>query len=968
VEDILVIGNTLGHYQISNLIGKGGMGEVYRAKDQVLGRDVAIKVLPEEFARDSDRVARFQREARVLASLNHPNIAAIHGLEESGGTKFLVLELVEGQTLAERIKHGPIPVEDSLEMALQIADALKDAHDKGIIHRDLKPANIKVTPDEKVKVLDFGLAKAFAGDYSKFDLSKAPTVSEVATEQGSILGTPAYMSPEQAEGKPIDPRSDIFSFGSVLYEIVTGRRAFQGESASSTISAILRDTPTPVRKLREGVPATLERIIDRCLEKNKEMRYASATELGKEITAIQAQRAAEQIGVRQLLRKPQIAIPVLVLLVAIAAMIAWYRVHSSRVRWARNVALPEIARLHYDLRGYAALRLIERALPYLQGDPEFERLRQYSTVRVSIRTDPPGADCSIRDYSDVADNAEWMHLGRTPLESVVIPEGFLVYRIDKPGFDEVERTHIVRKPQEIKMTLNAKGTNPPGMIWIPGPKQPEGGWLDKYEVTNRQFKEFLDRDGYDKKEYWKIPFVNEEGRIIPWAEAMARFKDVTGRPGPAIWEYGTYPQDRADYPVSGVSWYEASAYAEFAGKSLPPLRHWINAAGTTQLSAAILQLSNFAGKDLAPVGSYRGLGPYGNYDMAGNVKEWCMNSSGMNRYILGGAWNDPNYMFSVSDLRHPMNRSPVNGFRCAKYKNALPKELRGTVQPQLSDRRGDKAVNDTIFQIYKTIHEYDHGDLKQKIEATAAKSSYWRLEKVSYQAAYGNERVTAYLFLPKNATPPYQTVVYFPMSGALSHQTSENLENLGTRWFDFIVRSGRALIHPIYKGTFERAIDGFNFGKAKHDRVWREIAIDSAKDLGRSLDYLETRPDIDRQKLAYYGYSMGACEGPRLIALEPRFKAGVLIAGGAYERGWPAEIDPFNFAPHTRVPILMVNGMYDPFANLTSSQIPLFQMLGTPEKDKKHVVVEGGHMVFNEEVIRESLAWLDRYLGPVRIR
>jgi eukaryotic-like serine/threonine-protein kinase len=190
-----MIGKTLGHYQITSQIGKGGMGEVFQAKDQVLGREVAIKVLPEEFARDADRVARFQREAKVLASLNHPNIASIHGLEESGGTKFLVLELVEGNTLADQIKAGSMPVDEALKLALQIAEALEAAHEKGVIHRDLKPANIKVTPDGKVKVLDFGLAKAFAGD-QEVNLSNSPTLSDAATRQGVILGTAAYMSPE----------------------------------------------------------------------------------------------------------------------------------------------------------------------------------------------------------------------------------------------------------------------------------------------------------------------------------------------------------------------------------------------------------------------------------------------------------------------------------------------------------------------------------------------------------------------------------------------------------------------------------------------------------------------------------------------------------------------------------------------------------------------------------------------------
>src|SRR5512136_2776774 len=238
-----MIGKTLGHYQITNQIGKGGMGEVYQARDQVLGRDVAIKILPEEFARDTDRVARFQREAKLLASLNHPNIASIYGLEESGKTNFLVLELVEGETLADRIKAGPIPVEESLKLALQIAEAVEAAHEKGVIHRDLKPANIKVTPDGKVKILDFGLAKAYSGDKEDVNLSNSPTLSDAATQQGVILGTAAYMSPEQARGEAVDKRADIWAFGCVLFEMLTGRSLFAGDNVSQTLARVLERQP-----------------------------------------------------------------------------------------------------------------------------------------------------------------------------------------------------------------------------------------------------------------------------------------------------------------------------------------------------------------------------------------------------------------------------------------------------------------------------------------------------------------------------------------------------------------------------------------------------------------------------------------------------------------------------------------------------------------------------------------------------
>ena len=279
------IGQSLLHYSIVEKIGKGGMGEVYRAKDSKLGREVAIKVLPEEFSRDADRVARFQREAKLLASMNHPNIAAIYGLEESAGTNFLVLELVEGNTLADRIKAGAIPVEECLKLALQIAEALEAAHEKGVIHRDLKPANIKVTPDGKVKVLDFGLAKAYAGEQAEMNLSNSPTLSDMATMQGVILGTASYMSPEQARGKAVDKRADIWAFGAVFYEMLTGQAAFQGEDMTEILASVVKGAANP-----DLLPANLHprvrEVLARCLQKDLKRRYHDIADARYEIEQV----------------------------------------------------------------------------------------------------------------------------------------------------------------------------------------------------------------------------------------------------------------------------------------------------------------------------------------------------------------------------------------------------------------------------------------------------------------------------------------------------------------------------------------------------------------------------------------------------------------------------------------------------------------------------------------------------------
>ncbi len=320
-----MIGKTLAHYEITAAIGKGGMGEVYQATDRKLGRNVAIKVLPEEFASDNDRVARFEREAKLLASLNHPNIAAIYGLEESKGTRFLVLELVEGQTLSERLVRGPLPVKESLELALQIAEALEAAHEKGVIHRDLKPANIKVTSEGKVKVLDFGLAKAYSGT-AVGDETVLETLAEGAESgKGVLLGTPAYMSPEQASRQPADHRSDVWAFGCVLFEMLTGKVLFKGNTLSHTIAAILEREPD-FDALPNNLSPAIRRLLERCLEKNPNRRWHAIADVRLEVEAAPAGSGSGEPGTDfKPQARPILSYAVAILMTALVAIpLAWY--------------------------------------------------------------------------------------------------------------------------------------------------------------------------------------------------------------------------------------------------------------------------------------------------------------------------------------------------------------------------------------------------------------------------------------------------------------------------------------------------------------------------------------------------------------------------------------------------------------------------------------------------------------------
>ena len=341
----LAAGTKVGSYEVVAQIGAGGMGEVYQTHDTKLGRDVAIKVLPEAFAHDPERLSRFQREAKMLAALNHPNIATIHGLEQSGGTSYLVMELVSGETLAERMRSGPLPIEDALKISVQIAEALEAAHEKNIIHRDLKPANVKVTPEGKVKVLDFGLAKAFEGDSANEDMSNSPTLSRAATMQGVILGTAAYMSPEQARGKSVDKRTDIWAFGCVLYELLTGKQAFHGEDITDILAAVVKAEPD-WQALPAATPVMIRNLLRRCMQKDKTLRMQAAGDARIEIQEAltsPSDDGAERVGV--LLRtKLSWSIAVTLAIVATLALWAWWHATSASERAPRP-----LVRLSVDL-------------------------------------------------------------------------------------------------------------------------------------------------------------------------------------------------------------------------------------------------------------------------------------------------------------------------------------------------------------------------------------------------------------------------------------------------------------------------------------------------------------------------------------------------------------------------------------------------------------------------------------------
>jgi len=972
-----------GKYRILDEIGRGGMGIVYKAEDIKLKRTVALKFLPPHLMNSAELKERFIIEAQAAAALSHPNICVIHEVEEAGGQSYIAMEYVEGETLRDKIKRGPLAAEDALEITGQIAAGLGEAHKKGIIHRDIKSANVMVTEKGQAKVMDFGLAKLRAGS----SLTKSQTT----------LGTVAYMSPEQARGDEVDQRTDIWSLGVVLYEVLTGELPFKGDRDVSIIYSIIHEEPKPLKFRKPPVPVELQQVIARALKKNREARYGSAEEMLKDVRAYQASLQLAESGVLNLktlgrrLRKPRVAIPAVVILFVLAFLGIRFSKHLAKVRWAREVAVPEVERLvgendvWRDLT--AAYRLAEKAEEYIPHDPKLTELFLKCSLNINIKTEPPGAKIYWKEYK--APESEWTYLGVSPIEKVRLPIGIFRWKMEKEGYEPILAAsstwdidigkHDVIIPYDLVRALDKKGSIPLGMVRVQGAETAIGKladfFIDQHEVTNKQYKEFLQSGGYRNKKYWKQKFI-KDGRELTWEEAVKEFVDQTGQPGPWTWQAGDFPEGQGDYPVSGISWYEAAAYAEFAGKSLPTGYHWGLARGEytpliqwPQLGgfAVFAPFSNFKGKGPVPVGSLPGITSYGAFDMAGNVREWCWNETQEGRIIRGGAWDDNTYMFGNLSQAPPMDRSAKNGFRCALYTD--PEKIPGSVfqMAKLNEPKDfykETPVPDSIFQVYKEQFSYDKTDLKARVESRQESPGGWIQEKITFDAAYGGERIIAYLFLPKNTALPYQTVIYFPGSASVYQRSSKDLESYYEFpiFLSFIVKNGRAVLYPVYKGTFERgdaALAPIHPGDDSH--LFTEYLIQLVKDFKRCIDYLETRQDIDCQKLAYYGMSWGGLLGAIIPAVEERLKASVLLGGGFTGLGRP-EANQINYVTRVKTPTLMLNGKYDTEVQSSKS---MFDLLGTPAAHKQLKLYETDHIPPTNEMIKETLAWLDRYLGPV---
>ena len=646
------------------------------------------------------------------------------------------------------------------------------------------------------------------------------------------------------------------------------------------------------------------------------------------------------------------------------------------VAWVTK-QLREIDRLRDLGRFGDAFALATELEPSLDSDLVGDDYWAGFSWSADIETIPPGA----KVYRQPVDESEdkWEELGTTPLESVRFAEneGYRL-RFELDGYRPVELLQSAvrefpwpgfEKPRPVR--LDPLDALPEEMVRVKGFTNDlveyDDFFMDRFEVTNRDYERFVASGGYETPDYWTEPFVRD-GKEIPWEEAMTRFVDRTGRPGPSTWTGGAYPDGQGDYPVSGVSWYEAAAYARSVGKELPTTAHFERAGNSYFFDAGyVASLSNLGGDGPRPVGKNRAMTTLGIYDLVGNVREWCWNEAGEGtRGTRGASWTDATFLAWWIIPKSPWDRDVTHGFRLIRTFDSSEKiaRLRRPDEPKTHiDLRDYVPVSDEVFNAYRRMYAYDPAELNAEV-VEIEDFEHWTRERVEFDLPYG-ERGGVYLFVPKHTHAPYEPVIYWGGNSLLFYRSVD--EDV-LEFFRFIMRSGRIVAAPIFKGSFDRSdatlLTMMEEPDFEASTTHRDYQIRWVQDVSRTIDYLETRDDIDSERIGFYGLSWGAAVAPIVLAIEDRIDVAVLNVGGLRERtrNLP-EADPITFVSRVYAPVLMINGEYDIVFPLETSQKPMFELLGTDPADKKHVVSPSGHIAPRDVVIRESLAWFDRYLS-----
>jgi serine/threonine protein kinase/formylglycine-generating enzyme required for sulfatase activity len=1032
---VLENGRTFAHYEIIRRIEEGGMGVVYLGRDTRLDRLVAIKLLNKRFERNADNIRRFVQEAKAASALNHPNILTIFEIGEIEGSHYIVSEYIEGRTLRDLMKSETIELRRIVDIVSQIAGALAAAHVARIVHRDIKPENIIVRDDGYVKVLDFGLAKLLPENLSGV-WTQGVVEERNSTASGMILGTVNYMSPEQAKGQRVDQRTDLFSLGVVLYEMIAGKRPFEGDSTAESFANLINKQPEPIEANGSPLLGELQRILAKLLRKDREDRYQTMQELLADLrefkdgnfsnpvfeqqtkaasytqsptvlmpqtTAGGANTTAETSAIYAVWHKRWRVEGAIVLVLAIAAGGYWMW-QRSNLNWAKS-QVTRIEEFAKASKYFEAFDLASQVQDHLPGDPTLAALMPSISDTLTVNSEPAGAQVYLKRYQADENGVfpERRSIGITPITSLRIPKGPQIVYLEKEGYAPVQTVisnrlikfgnNLLWNPTpsiEISRKLMEAGTVPDKMVFVPGGEyrlasstrptddkmKLDDYFIDKYEVSNKDFKEFVSAGGYARQEYWKVPVV-KDGRTLSWNEAMSLFHDRTSLPGPREWSSQDFPAGKADHPVTGITWYEAAAYAEFKGKKLPTIFQWEKAARNGDRRPTSLRMpwgdlfpgdpmkyrANFDNTGTVTVYENEfGISEFGALDMAGNVSEWVLNQGSDGYFATGGAWGEPIYTFSFFGDYPGLFASSKRGFRCVRLvstEQASGDQGGAKLQKDLPVPKYPRTTDPQFRELART-YDYARTPLEpEMVEAT--ETADWRREKITFNGASG-KRAIAYLYLPKNAARPLQVVQMLAGTDVDSGITAVSLAAEG--WLGSVIKSGRALLAVAAEGTSERPWPS-NFERPRYESVeYRDLLVNRYTDHRRGLDYIETRGDIDMTRVGFVGISSGASSGLILVAVEGRYRSVFLTASGlpSYYMTNQPDANPINFAPHIRQPKYVLNGRFDEdFPGKTVLE-PMLKLFPEP---KELELYDGPHAPPIEVLVPAMNKFFDKTLGPV---
>jgi serine/threonine protein kinase/class 3 adenylate cyclase/dienelactone hydrolase len=976
------------HWVIERQLGTGGFGEVWLAENTQSHERHVFK-----FCFEPDRIRGLKREVVLFNILkqklgSHEGIARLLDWELETPPYFIEAEYTEGGDLRDwAARQGglaAVPMETRVSIVAQVAGALADAHRAGVLHKDIKPANVLIrgsAASPHAVITDFGIGLLMDPQSLKHGMGATGLTKTLLSGSSSTAsGSAMYMAPEILEGKPPTERSDIYSLGVVLYQLVVG------DFSRALAPGWERDVDDPL--LREDIAASADG--------QPEKRLQDCGPFAERLRTIaqRRQRAESEQRRTKIVRWSAYAAAAILLLAAIGGAASYVKSGQqtrSREAWARNEALPQIKTLisgeeYFD--AYQLAREVQRVIP---EDPALHEALDACSNEITIRTTPTGATVMYKPYEEP--DANWIPAGIAPLEEMRLPRGFLRWRLELDGYESREFVEVVRSdvnfydenplyndPLSFDFSLyraadTPTGTIPiekgnilPGLLGVSNPAAVDAFFIDRTEVTNRDYLDFVAAGGYDNPEFWREAFIRD-GADISFADSREAFVDSTGRPGPATWELGRFAAGKDDYPVGGVSWYEAMAYACFRSKQLPTMPQWCLAAQTRfdmgePFSPYIVPLSNFSGEGPAPVGKFRGMGFGGPLDIAGNVREWCYTGDGQgNHYSLGGAWNDAGYMFNIANALSPWDRSATNGFRCIAMPQgtAVPPQLTGSIVLDQVDLKSVVPASDEAFDVLRSGYAYSRSTFGARTEKRETVMPGIVEEVVTVDSPAADDRLILHIYMPTDKKTPLPAVIYHPGIDCLidsAYDPSYILLN-----YDFVARSGRAFVVPEFKGAWTRG-GGRTIQTFYTVETARDYFVSSVKELGRTIDYLSERPDIDVSRVCLMGLSLGSAAAPYALAIEKRISLGVLVSGGlVISRLTYSDptLNPINYLSRITQPVILISGRYDYVYPVKESQEQLIARLGTPDDDKTHVVIDGGHNLPRLMIMNEALPWLDKY-------